>query len=106
MAALGPLVSLGFEAIDLEVRLRRFDAALARIDQLSAGSPRRESWLVRRGEILEAAGRDAEARQAYESAMDAIAALPAGRRAVPAVADLAASARRGLQRVSTVGGSR
>jgi len=104
MAALGPLVSLGLYAIDLEVRARRYDAALERIDRLAAVSPRKESYLVRRGTILEAAGRPAEARQAYAQALEAVAALPPGRRAVPALEDLASQARAGVDR--TAGGSR
>jgi predicted Zn-dependent protease len=104
MAALGPLVSLGLYAIDLEVRARRYDAALARIDRLAALSPRKESYLVKRAAILEAAGRPAEARQAYALALEAVAALPPGRRAVPAIEDLASRARAGVDR--TAGGSR
>ena len=104
MAALGPLVSLGIYAVDLEVRQRRYDAALMRIDRLAALSPRKESYLVRRGAILEAAGRPAEARQAYAQALEAAATLPPGRRKVPAIEDLASRARAGVERTS--GGSR
>jgi tetratricopeptide (TPR) repeat protein len=99
LGALGPLVALGLYASELEVRLKRFDAALARIDRLAAFSPRKESYLVRRGAILEAAGRTAEARQAYALALQAIASLPDGRRGARAVDDLAARARAGLARL-------
>ena len=93
MAALGPLVSLGLYAVELEVRLGRFEAALARLDRLASQSPRKESWLVRRGDILEAAGRHEEANQAYEQALAAIAHLPPERRSARAVQNLEARAR-------------
>ena len=105
MAVLGPLVSLGLYAIDLEARLRRFDAALVRIERLATLSPRKESYLVKRGSILEAAGRPDEARRAYALALEAIASLPEGRRAARAVDDLAARARAGLARAHRTPGA-
>jgi len=96
IAVLGPLVSLGLYAADLEVRLGRYDAALARIDRLAKLSPRQESYLVRRGAILLAADRREEARQAYAEALADIARLPEERRAARAVQDLEAKARAGL----------
>ena len=70
-------MSLQLRALDLEVALRRFDDALARVDLLTSASERRELWLKRRGDILVSAGRHAEARAAYVAAQTAIAALPA-----------------------------
>ncbi len=105
MAALGPLVSLGLYAIDLEMRLGSFDAALARINRLAALSTRKESYLVKRGAVLEAAGRNDEARRAYALALEAIASLPEGRRAARAVDDLAARARAGLARAHRTPGA-
>lgn len=93
MAALGPLVSLGLYAVELEERLERFEAALERLDRLASQSPRKESWLVRRGDILEAAGRHEEANRAYEQALAAIAHLPPERRSARAVRDLEAKVR-------------
>jgi tetratricopeptide (TPR) repeat protein len=80
IARLGPLVTLELCAVDLERRLGRVDAALARVDLLASRSPRKETWLARRGEILDAAGRADEARAAFAAALDAIRALPADRR--------------------------
>jgi tetratricopeptide (TPR) repeat protein len=57
IARLGPIVTLELEAIDLELRLKRYDAALSRLDRVSAQAARQESWLARRGAILERAGR-------------------------------------------------
>jgi tetratricopeptide (TPR) repeat protein len=85
---LGPLVTLQLYAIDLEIKQKRFDAALGRLDLITAQSPRKETWLAKRGEILQQAGRVAAAREAYQSALKAIESLPASRRQVPAVVEL------------------
>jgi tetratricopeptide (TPR) repeat protein len=76
MTRLGNLPALGLVAVDLEVKLERFDAALTRLDGLSAVSHRKDAWLARRGDIFMAAGRSGEARQAWRSALDAIEKLP------------------------------
>lgn len=85
---LGPVVTLQLAAIDLEVRQKRYDAALTRIDAAAAATPRKESWLARKGDILRQAGRPAEAREAYRAALQALESLPAARRNVPATAAL------------------
>jgi tetratricopeptide (TPR) repeat protein len=69
VARLGPIVTLELAAIDLELRQRRYDAALARLDRVSAQAARQESWLARRGDILEKAGRVPLARAAYREAL-------------------------------------
>jgi tetratricopeptide (TPR) repeat protein len=79
IARLGSIVTLQLEAIDLELRLRRYDAALARLDKVAAQAARKETWLARRGAILEQAGRLADARASYRAALDAVQAS-AGRR--------------------------
>ena len=85
---LGNLPTLGLYAIELDLRRKNFDAALARVEKLSAGSPRKEGWLERRGDILTAAGRPGEARTAYAAASEALRALPAHRRATKATSEL------------------
>jgi len=60
---LGGLVTLQSAAIDLEVRRKNYNAALARLEKLSAAMPRKETFLLRRGEILLQAGRICEARK-------------------------------------------
>ena len=85
---LGPLVTLQLYAIDLEIKQKHFDAALSRLDLIAAQSTRKETWLAKRGEILQQAGRIADARAAYQSALKAIELLPASRRQVPAMAEL------------------
>jgi predicted Zn-dependent protease len=88
LVRLGNLPSLGLYAVELAVRQKQIDAALARIDQFAASSPRKEAWLERRGDILAAAGRDEEAVQAYRSAQEALSALPAMRRQTKAMVEL------------------
>lgn len=73
---LGPALTLVTRAIELDLRLDRIDAAIARIDQLVTLSERSETWWRRRGAILEKAGRWAEARFSYEKALAAIDRLP------------------------------
>jgi tetratricopeptide (TPR) repeat protein len=98
---LGPVVTLELEAIDLELRLRRHAAALSRLDRLSAQTPRKESWLARRGTILESAGRIDEARAAYRAALAAASSLPAWTQRAPASAALIERLRNDLTRLDT-----
>jgi tetratricopeptide (TPR) repeat protein len=94
---LGSVVTLELALLDLELEARRFDAALARIDRLSAAAPRKESWLVRKADVLREAGRPAEAREAFAAALAAIESLPAGRRAARATAELEKRVREALR---------
>jgi tetratricopeptide (TPR) repeat protein len=98
---LGPIVSLELYAIDLELLAGRQEAALTRVAALLAQSPRKERWLARRAEILEGAGRDAEARLAYEQATRAISALPARHRRTRATRELENRVEEGLARLRT-----
>ena len=77
---LGPLTVLEEKAIEIELQAGGTDGALARLDRLAAAGPGRERWLAQKGEVLERAGRSAEARQAFEAALAAIRSLPPGRR--------------------------
>jgi tetratricopeptide (TPR) repeat protein len=90
LARLGHPVSLVLVAIELEVAARRYDAALQRIDAMCSRTPRKELWLARRGEVLEKAGRAAEARAAYQAALAAIDELPEQRRRTKMMTDLRA----------------
>lgn len=90
------VVTLQLAAIDLESRAGRLDEALARVDQATTTAPRKETWLVRRGDLLSQARRPAEARAAYEQALGATAALPPRIRNTRAITDLEAQARKAL----------
>ena len=93
---LGPLVTLQLPAIELELRRHNYDAALVRLDTVTSQSERKEAWLVRRGEILKLAGRDEEARAAFNAALIAIESLPPEHRQNKAVTMLQLRARRAL----------
>ena len=95
---LGPLVVLELLAIDLELRKKGYDAALARLEQIAAQSERKEEWLVRRGEILEQAGRAEEAHEAFLQAQAAIQSLPASIGQTTAMTELEARLRAALER--------
>ena len=88
MTRLGPLVVLQQNAIEMEVKQKHFDAALTRVDRATAAAPRKETWLERRGDILQQAGRSKEAGEAYQAALNALATLPPSRRQVPAIIDM------------------
>jgi tetratricopeptide (TPR) repeat protein len=96
MKTLGPVVSLQLPAIDLDRKARRWDQALARLETLAAQSPRKETWHVRRAEILTEARRSADARQALQDAIAAIAALPDHLRGTRAMLDLQTQAEQAL----------
>lgn len=101
LSVLGPVGALERAAVDLEIRSGRFDAALVRIDRAAADSPRKETWLARRGDIQLQAGRDAMARQSYEQALAAIEGLPTHRRRTPLTEQLEARLRSEIERLST-----
>ena len=94
---LGPLVTLQLAAVDLDLRRRNYDGALVRIDQIAAQSQRKEAWLVKRGEILKLAGRDDEARAAFNAALLAIESLPPAHRQSRSVTSLELRARSALK---------
>lgn len=76
IARLGPIVSLQMQAIDLELSARRFDPALARLETIANRSARKEYYLLQKGEILQKAGRPADAKAAWKEALTRIGALP------------------------------
>ena len=98
MEKLGRIVTLQTFAIELEVRGRRYDAALKRLDQI-AGSLPKERLLRRQGDILRAAGRHREARLAYSQAEDQINALPPHRQSAKPISDLRREVRAALAEI-------
>ena len=96
IARLGPIPALQLFAIEVDMQQGRIDDALQRLDTVAARSPRKETWLARRGELLAQAGRPDEARSAYAAALSAIEALPPGARQTRAIADLEGRVRSAL----------
>jgi tetratricopeptide (TPR) repeat protein len=90
LGVLGNIQTLELYAVELEARRGNVDAALERLDNILAYSPRKESLLAQRGEILLAVNRNAEAKQDFLAAQAAIAALPPARRHTPLVETLQA----------------
>jgi tetratricopeptide (TPR) repeat protein len=103
LARLGPIVTLELEAIDLELRLNRYDAALARLDGIIARAPRKDAWLARRGAILERAGRPEEARAAYQAAFDLLSSHSERIQQTRTSMTLAAGLRADLERLDRKG---
>jgi hypothetical protein len=85
---LGGAITLRLAALDLEIAGRRWDAALARIAAIEADAQRKETWIVRRADLLRTAGRSEEAAAAYRAAAAAIEALPAAMRSREASSEL------------------
>lgn len=99
IARLGPIISLVDYAIALEIERRDYPAALARIAVAMEHSPRRETWLARRGDILVKASRPREAAEAFQAALAAIDALPTRYRETVPMEKLARDARTSLERL-------
>lgn len=99
IARLGPLVSLQLYAIELELSAKRYEGALARLESVAAQTPRKESWLARRAEILEQAGRQEEARLAYRQALSAIESLSSRHRKTRTMVQLEAQVRAAVSRL-------
>ena len=86
---------------DLEVKQGRYDAALVRLETLSAKSARKDPWLARRGDILLKAGRKTDAAASYESALACIENLPIGRRNAPLTVELQTRVRTALNELKS-----
>ncbi len=98
---LGPAITLQLEAIDLELARNNYDGAIERLDEIAERAKRKETWLSRKGEILEKAGRSGEAVRCYEQTLEAIAGLPASRRWNRAMQRLETEATEALNRLRT-----
>jgi len=96
ISRLGPIVTLHLVAIELEISLRRFESAIARVDAIMAQAGRKDAWLTQKGEILLISGSVNEARDAFTQALSEIESLPVNRRRSQMVADREAHLRRML----------
>ncbi len=85
---LGPIITLQLYAIDLELKRNQFDTALLRLERIAARASRKETWLARKGDVLEKAGRAEQALVAFTSALVAIKNLPAHRQNTQAMMQL------------------
>jgi predicted Zn-dependent protease len=97
---LGEPVTLQLYAIELEIEAGRYDSALRRVDRIARQSVRQGPWLMRKGSILEAAGRPVKALEMYRLALKEVEALPESRKQSRAVERLEAEARAGVERLT------
>jgi predicted Zn-dependent protease len=104
MTRLGPIISLLDYAIHLEIEREHYDAALARIAKAMEYSPRRETWLVRQGDILVKTGRVKDAIASYRAALEAIEELPPRYRETVPIEKLERDARKSLETLAAAGG--
>jgi predicted Zn-dependent protease len=98
---LGPVISLLDHAITIELEAKNYDGALVRIAKAMDHSPRRETWLVRRGDVLLKSGRTSEAIAAYRAALAAIEELPPRYRETVPIEKLERDARASLSQISS-----
>ena len=97
----GPVISLVEYALTLELDRRNFASALQRIELAMKHAPRREGWLVRKGDVLVKSGRVDEAIASYRAALSAIDELPPRYRETVPVEKLERDARSALSRLSS-----
>lgn len=97
---LGPIPALELEALEIETHAHRFEAALTRIERLRTQTTRQEIWFAKRGDVLSAAQRFTEAKQAYEAALQAISQLPQRLQNLPATESLRKSIQVKLDQLS------
>ncbi|WP_449067933.1 tetratricopeptide repeat protein [Prosthecobacter sp.] len=83
-------------AVDCALAAGRVDQAVAHTDLLRKAWPRPEPWMQRKAEILAAAGRDNEARTAWQELHDHIMRLPNLDRAQPFLVEMLGRTRHAL----------
>lgn len=93
---LGKIPSLTLRAVDLDIEMKNFDAALRRIEQARQQAPRPEPWMARRAEVLTRAGRIVESRRAWKDLLVRLDSLPDHERSSHAMTQLSEKARDAL----------
>jgi Flp pilus assembly protein TadD len=99
MAKLGAIPTLGLKAIEMEVSLKRYDAALLRLEAMQKAAPRPEPWMAKRAALLEQAGRPDESRAAWESLVTHLSALPEAERRSHAMSKFAEQSKLALEKL-------
>lgn len=97
----GFIITLELRALDFELAGNDTSSALIRLDRIIAKSPRKETYLARKAEILRTAGRNEEARVADVDALHSIEALSHTRRTAPTVKELESKIRTRLAQTET-----
>jgi tetratricopeptide (TPR) repeat protein len=78
------------------VELEQWEQVLVAVDGLQKVAPRPEPWMMRRAEVLEAAGQQSEARAAWQKLRDHLLTLPSLERGTGQLAEFWGRARSAL----------
>jgi tetratricopeptide (TPR) repeat protein len=73
---LGSSPGLVMKALELEIVLGRYDAALSRVEAMQKAAPRPEPWMAKRASVLAQAGRLNDSSAAWQALFTHIQALP------------------------------
>jgi tetratricopeptide (TPR) repeat protein len=92
----GALPALEDAALAIELRAKRWVQALRRIDAMLPSTERKEHWLARKAQVLEAAGDRATASEARRAALLEIAGLPQDSRELASTKKLAQELKNAL----------
>jgi tetratricopeptide (TPR) repeat protein len=95
---LGPLATLIEAAMGIEMTRSEPEAALTWLGRLPRAQRERPGWLLRSGDLHEAAGNDAAALADWRRGLEGMEALPPQRRRSPAMTTLEATLRERLLR--------
>jgi tetratricopeptide (TPR) repeat protein len=99
---LGNSPGLVMKALELEVVLGRYDAALSRVDVLQQTAPRPEPWMAKRASILAQAGRIRESQAAWQELITHLQALPNLERGAHSMQLIAEQAHQALASLKTL----
>lgn len=102
----GPLTSLQIRAIDILDNQGKTQKALNRLERLTISSPQTAKWLLRKGEMLESAGRLVEAEATYVKSRSELDKQMNGSRKNRSLAALEKQLMRAQKRLESRGSSR
>ena len=98
---LGKIPSLILRALDLDIAMKNFDAAICRVEEAQHDAPRPEPWMARRALVLAKAGRTEESRAAWQALAEHLASLPERERTSRAMSNIAEEARQALEKFNS-----
>jgi len=98
---LGKIPSLVLRALDLEIAMKNFDAALQRVEEARQKAPRPEPWMARRATVLAQAGRIEESLAAWKALAKHLDSLPDRERTSRAMSKLAEETRQALAKLES-----
>jgi tetratricopeptide (TPR) repeat protein len=99
---LGKIPSLVLRALDLEIAMKNFEAALRRVEEARQDAPRPEPWMARRAAVLAQAGRIDESRAAWKALVEHLDSLPDQERTSYAMSRLTEEARQALAKLKSL----